>query len=279
MRLMEVPMLMIFGCAAASLMADQEEGAKAARLRQEVEEKYANQQPNMVSAVIPVKTLSGDAFSRLVRLLSAFKVSYSADDRLRTILVYAPKDVVEQMKKVVLELDRPGSEAAVGRNIDLTLTFLRCSIKAPAEASAPLPTDLEPVAKQLRTATQYKQMEVWDVVPLRIQEGKQTDQSARLPGKTLGMQGYNPTVHIRLNPDAVSQRDGVRSVRFDHFNINFKIPHSTGGNGPSGTQFSYMDVGLNTSGDFKEGQKAVLGKVGLDDDSAVFVVVALKVLD
>ena len=66
---------------------------------------------------------------------------------------------------------------------------------------------------------------------------------------------------------------------FCSFNINFKIPHSTGGNGPSGTQFSYMDVGLNTSGDFKEGQKAVLGKVGLDDDSAVFVVVALKVLD
>ena len=39
-----------------------------------------------------------------------------------------------------------------------------------------------------------------------------------------------------------------------------------------------MDVGLNTSGDFKEGQKTVLGKIGLDD-SAVFVVVALKLLD
>ncbi len=275
MRLMKVPILVIFGWGAASLMADQEEGAKAARLKQEVEEKYANQQPNMVSAVIPVKTLSGDAFSRLVRLLSAFKVSYSADDRLRTILVYAPKDVVEQMKNVVQELDRPGSEAAIGRNIDLTLTFLRCSIKAPAEASAPLPADLETVAKQLRTATPYKQVEVWDVVPIRIQEGKETNQSARLPGKTFGVQGANPMAQIRLNPDAVSQRDGVRWVRFDHFNINFRIPYSTG----PAPNFALMDVGLNTSGDFKEGQKTVLGKIGLDDDSAVFVVVALKVLD
>ena len=261
----KIPMMMI-AFALASVLSAQE---KAVELLL---------QPNMVSAVIPVKTLSGDAFSRLVRLLKAFKVSYTSDDRLRTILVYAPKDVVEQMKKVVLELDRPGSEAAVGRNIDLTLTFLRCSTKLAAEAPVPLPAELEPVAKQLRAATQYKQVEVWDVVPLRIQEGSQTDQSARLSSKALGIQGYNTMAQIRLNPDAVSQRDGVRSVRFDHFNINFKIPFSVG-SAQLGTQVQFMDVGLNTSGDFKEGQKTVLGKVGLDDDSAVFVVVALKVLD
>ena len=41
-----------------------------------------------------------------------------------------------------------------------------------------------------------------------------------------------------------------------------------------------MDVGLNTAGDFMEGQKTVLGKVsGIDDESAVFVVISLKVLD
>jgi hypothetical protein len=240
--------------------------------------------PNMVSAVIPVKTLSGDAFQRLVRLLKAFKVSFSADDRLRTILVYAPKDVVEQMKRVVQELDRPGSEAAVGRNIDLTLSFLRCSMKAPAEPSVPLPPELESVAKQLRAATPYKNVEVWDVLPMRIQEGKQTEQTARLPGKLLGANSPPPTAMIRLCPDAVSQKDTGRSVRFERFNINFHIPYVSGTFQPGQgslvpTQYNFMDVGLNTSGDFKEGQKTVLGKVGLDDDSAVFVVVALKVLD
>ena len=40
------------------------------------------------------------------------------------------------------------------------------------------------------------------------------------------------------------------------------------------------DVGLNTAGDLKEGQKTVLGKVsGVDDESAVFVVVSLQVLE
>src|ERR1019366_4262974 len=101
---------------------------------------------------------------------------------LRSIVVYAPKDVVEQMRKVVAELDRPGSEAAIGRNIDMTMTLLKCSVKAPAGATAALPADLESVAKQLRAATQYKDIEVWDVVPLRLQEGKVTEQSLRLPG-------------------------------------------------------------------------------------------------
>ena len=49
-------------------------------------------------------------------------------------------------------------------------------------------------------------------------------------------------------------------------------------NGPPNSQ--YIQVGLTTSGDFMEGQKTVLGKLsGADDDSAIFVVVELKVLD
>jgi len=76
----------------------------------------------------------------------------------------------EQMRKVVNELDRPGSEASIGRNIDMTMTFLKCSTK-PASGASTLPADLEPVARQLRAATQYKDVEVWDVVPLRLQEG------------------------------------------------------------------------------------------------------------
>lgn len=237
----------------------------------------------MVSAVIPVKTLSGDAFHRLVKLLNAFKVSFSADDRLRTIVVYAEKDVVEQMKKVIQELDRPGSEAAVGKNAEMTLTFLRCS-RNPLSGTTldALPADLEPVAKQLRAATQYKHVELWDVVPLRIQEGRAAEQTARLPAKPLGgsnsFPGAFPTANIRVTPESVSVKDGTRSVRFQQFNIGFRIPYVTQPV-PNATQHQFMDIGLQTSGDFKEGQKTVLGKVGLDDESAVFVVVALKVLD
>lgn len=227
------------------------------------------------AAIIPVKTLTGDSFDRLVKLLGVFNARYTADNNLRTIIVYAPKDVVEQMRKVVNELDRPGSEAAIGRNIDMTMTFLKCSSAKTLGAPAPaaLPADLEPVAKQLRAATQCKDIEVWDVMPLRLQEGKMTQQSERLPGSQPG--GAVPSVRIQIHPESVGRKDQGRYVRFEQVQLGFRMPVLTGGN-----QVQFMDVGITTSGDFMEGQKTVLGKVsGMDEDSAIFVVIALKVLD
>jgi hypothetical protein len=242
----------------------------------QAQDKPAEAKPEPREAVIiPVRTLTGDSFDRLVNLLRVFNAQYSADKNLRTIIVYAPKDVVEQMRKVVNELDRPGSEAAIGRNIDMTMTFLKCSVKAPAGGAAALPNDLESVAKQLRAATQYKYMEVWDVVPLRLQEGKVTEQSLRLPGSTLP-NGLFPTASIRIHPESVTHKDLGRYVRFEQVKIGFRVPTSTGAPG----QFQFIDFGLTTSGDFMEGQKTVLGKVsGMDEDAAIFVVLALKVLD
>jgi hypothetical protein len=84
-----------------------------------------------------------------------------------------------------------------------------------------------------------------------------------------------PSVQIRIHPESVGRKDQGRYVRFDRVQIGFKVPVLTGG-----SQFQYMDFGITTSGDFIEGQKTVLGKVsGMDEDSAIFVVIALKVLD
>ncbi|HWF08673.1 MAG TPA: hypothetical protein VG297_09420 [Bryobacteraceae bacterium] len=242
--------------------------------------------PQREAEIIPVKTLSGDSFDRLVKLLDVFGAPYKADEQLRTILVYAPKDVVAQMRRVVEQLDRPGSEATFGRNIEMTLTLLRCSTKAPAATSV-LPADMEPVAKQLRAATQYKDIQLWDVVPLRLQEGRDTQESLRLPG---GIAQLSPaTGQIRIHPEAVYRKDQARFVRFSRVDLGFRIPVPTGAfhtGGPADTaplvqtQYTMVDVGLQTSGDFQEGQKTVLGKVsGVEEGDAIFAVIALKVLD
>ena len=89
---------------------------------------------SLEAVVIPVKTLSGDSFNRLAKLLGVFGAKFTADDKLRTIVVYASKDVVTQMRHVVEQLDQPGSEAAIGRNIEMTLAFLRCFTTAQPDA-------------------------------------------------------------------------------------------------------------------------------------------------
>jgi hypothetical protein len=233
------------------------------------------------AAIIPVKTLSGDSFNRLTHLLGAFNAKFVADDKLRTIVVYAPAEVIAKMRRVVEELDRLGSEAALGRNIEMTLAFLRCSTVGQSGAG-PLPADLEPVAKQLRAATQYKNIQLWDIVPLRLQEGKETTNYFRLPGTVPGVPSANSTAQLRVRPEAVTRKESGRYVRIDPFRIDFKIPQAMGNpaNPITSTQFSYLAVGLDTAGDFKEGQKTVLGKIsGIDDENAIFVVISLKVLD
>ncbi|HYI97489.1 MAG TPA: hypothetical protein VEX68_28385 [Bryobacteraceae bacterium] len=238
------------------------------------------------AVIIPVKTLSGDSFNRLAKMLSVFNVRYVADDHLRTIVVYAKPEVIEQMRRVVEELDRPGSEAAIGRNIEMTMAFLRCSMK-PRSESMPIPADLESAVRQLRAATQYKHIEVWDILPLRLQEGKQTEQNLVFPGSMPEVPGAVPTAQIHIRPEAVTRKDSSRYVRFDQLRINLRVPYLTtrkggepGANLLVSTQFNFRDVGLSTSGDFKEGQKTILGKIsGTEEDTAIFVVISLKVLE
>jgi hypothetical protein len=227
--------------------------------------------PDYDAVIIPVKTLTGDSFERMVRLLNVFQARMQADDKLRSIVVYAPRDVVDKIRKIVAELDQPGSEAAIGRNIEMTLTFLRASTKVPAQPSV-LPADMEAVAKQLRAATQYKDIQFWDMVPLHLQEGKDTQESLRLPAiPGLSIPGLSSNVQMQIHPDGTTRKDQGRYVRFSRLQFAFSFRGTGQGN---------MDVNFTTSGDFMEGQKTVLGKVsGTDDDSAIFVVISLKVLD
>jgi len=240
------------------------------------QDKPAETKPEPKQAeIIQVKTLTGDAFDRLVRLLKVFDAQFTADNQMRTIVVYAPKDVAAQMRRVVEELDRPGSEAAIGKNIEMTLTLLRCSSK-PATTTSSLPPDMEAVAKQLRAATQYKDIQLWDVVPMRLQEGKDTREGLRLPG--VPPPGQVATGNITIHPEAVYRKDQGRYVRFSQLNLGFRMPYASGSG--DHLQYTYVDLALNTSGDFLEGQKTVLGKVsGVEDDDAIFAVIALKVLD
>ena len=248
------------------------------------QEKEKEKTDNFEAVIIPVKTLSGDSFNRLAKMLSVFGARYTADDRLRTIVVYAPKNVVEQMRSVVAQLDQPGSEAAIGKNVEMTMSFLRCYTTAPANAPGPLPAELEAVAKQIRAATQYKVIHLWDILPLHLQEGKDAEHSFRLPGPILQeIPNAIATAVLHLRPEAVTRKTDGRYVRFDRVNIRFRIPYRTSvpGIDPKLTgSYGTNDFTLNTAGDFKEGQKTVLGKVsGIDDESAIFVVVALKILD
>src|SRR5256885_7818712 len=61
---------------------------------------------------------------------------------------------------------------------------LPISTKASSEKRE-LPADLEAAARQLRAATQYKDIQLWDVLPVHLQEGKDAQQNLRLDRKSV----------------------------------------------------------------------------------------------
>lgn len=220
--------------------------------------------------IIHVKTLSGDAFNRLSSLLRPFQVQFQADEKLRTIVVYGPKDTVAQMKKVVEQLDRPGSLAAVGKNIELNLSFLWCSPPADSKAMD-VPKDLASVARQLETTMGCKDVKFIDTIPIRMREGDET----RTNNYVLPYISQRPTLAAtRFNPESILQTGTARFIRFRKAAIFLQVPYELSAN-----SFHTRSVEIETSGDFKEGQKTVLGKLSGDSDTNLFVVVDLKILD
>jgi hypothetical protein len=237
-------------------------------------------QEDREAAVFHVKHLSGDAFNRLPKLLMAFGAQFQSDDQLRTIVAYAPKHVLNEMRRVIEELDRPDSPILLGRNIQMTVAFLLCS-QQPQPATGPLPGELEPVAKQLRAGGLCKELRLWDLLPLHLQEGKVTRLTLDLPSLRPGYPGALVRAHVMLQPEFVAQRDSGRylRVRTLDFTVNFPDPRSVVGE--EKRPAAYLGpLTLSTSGEFKEGQKAVLGKLTtLDDLTGVFAVIWFRVLD
>jgi hypothetical protein len=120
-----------------------------------------------------------------------------------------------------------------------------------------------------------------------MQEGKETYQQLRLPNSDPDLPQVT-TAELVIRPEAVIRKESSRYVRFDSMKIGFRVPYAThpfkntgaNANPLVSTQYNFVDLRLNTSGDFKEGQKTVLGKLsGMEDETATFVVISLKVLD
>lgn len=243
------------------------------------------------ASVIPVKSLSGDSFIALNNLLNTVFKDYriSGNQRLSVILVYAPQTVVEQVRRVVEQLDDPKSSVSLARNVDATLTLLRCSTAARA-AATPLPGDLETTAKQIRAMTQYRSVELWDTVPLRLTERNRTEATVVLP-RGAGQQPIRGSLSVTM--EAVRQKPAGRYITLSQVSGTFQ--ESGGDKNPSqsittASQVSAMfqesspdkipAQSIVTAGDFLEGQKTVIGKMpGADDGEAIFIVVQLKVLD
>jgi hypothetical protein len=214
--------------------------------------------PGEVIRVVEVKSGAGPVYNSLKVIFPG--ISIAGDNR---VLVRGPIAVVDMIEEAIKKLDTPVPDAA--RNVELTLQILKGF--AQEGAGGPIPADLDPTIKQLRSLFPFKSYKLLDMQIFRARSGKYGDISGTLPGSAQSFTFYvQPTVNPSNTPNA------PRTVHLASMRFSFRQPKVIDGK----TQYDLW--GINTDLDAKEGQKAVVGKSNIEgSDDAIILVVTPKI--
>lgn len=226
--------------------------------------------PPQVLRVFQVKNAD---VNRLAAIIDVFGARVRPDPALRVISVSGTQEQVKAIEDAIQRYDVP---PPAQRNVELTFHLLQAMT---APGSEKLPVDLEAVVKQLKSTFAYQGYRLGDTLLVRSRDGDSFDASstANFTGATPG--APNTTSQLRAQRVTIGVTDKVPMIRIDNLRVGVRLPYCSNSNQSPCSQWNFMDNGINTSVDIKEGQKVVIGKTAIGSDSAIVVVVTAKVVD
>jgi hypothetical protein len=172
------------------------------------------------------------------------------------------------IEDAIQKLDVP---SAMPKNIEMTIYLLVATDAATPVGSA-IPKDLDSVAAQLKATFPFKNYGLLDVLTFRTRTGQYVSTTSSGGSFQIGSRPVSVISSLRIASISV-ESDGS-TVRIDKMNSNYRVPVPTG----SGEQYNYQDLGIQTDLDIKEGQKVVVGRLGISHDQALFLIMMAKVL-
>jgi hypothetical protein len=180
--------------------------------------------------------------------------------------------VLSEIEQIVKRFDVPPPPVL---NIDVTI-YLMSALGTPS--SGAVPPELEAVVKQLKNTFSYKGYQLIDTDVIRVRAGQGGEVSGVVNGAP--SIGPNKTIsQVKFRSASVSTDEKGRSIRIDALKVGFKFPVASGEKSGE-KQYQYIDTGINTDVDVREGQKVVVGKSNMDgSDRASIVVLTAKVVE
>ena len=249
-------LLWILAVSAAMLVA-QDKAAEAPKLG-----------PNDTVRVIEVKQADPYALQRTLSGVLGGLASVNATPG--ALVVRGSAEAVGVVAEAIKKLDVPPAPTPENRptpNVELTVYLLYGS--AQEEQKAAVPQDLDATVRQLRALFPYKSYRILDTVLLRSRSGQSTEASGTLPGS-------DSFYTFRFQP-SVGSGPAPRVVRLGNLRLSIRLKSYQDA---AKTQFQYLDSGINTDLDAREGQKTVVGKSNVTGtDDAIFLVVSPKVIE
>ena len=199
-------------------------------------------------------------------LLAVFGVNLQPNQEMHTLAVGAPADVMAAIENAVKTLDVPSSAP---RNVELTVYFV-IGADMETQYGGPMPKDLESVVGALKTTFPFKEYRLMDVMNLRTRTGQRVDLNSN--AGTISVDNHSAFITTGFHIDSSSLSAEGTSLRLDKMRASARIPY------PNPNGFTMQDLGINEDMDVKEGQKVVVGRVGISRDQALFVVLSAKVM-
>ena len=221
-------------------------------------------------------------------LLGIFGAVVSPDRETHALAIRADPSKWPAIEDAIQRLDVP---AAVPRNVEISVYFLVAG-KDLAQGG-PLNGDVEPVVAQLRRTFSYAEYRVLDTLMLRTRVGQVAEASGSLAAgrsRVMGAEAKSPAARpgeasvsvVRGAPIVTQVKlraasvDPDGKIHLDNVRAGMRLPVASDNKG----SFNYIDTGINTDIDVKDGQKVVIGKSSYEGpDRAVFLVLTAKLLD
>lgn len=218
--------------------------------------------------------------SQIVDLLAFYPARIRGQADLRAIAVGTESEATMQaIEEAIKHYDVPRAGGASARNIELTVYLMLAGNEVKVGDAVPL--ELEPVVKQLKTVFGYKDFQLLDTMLLRNREGLRGEAGGVInidvpnPGTAVPVTRYD----VDYQNATVTAGDKGNLIRIDNFRLNAKFPYAVSTQ-TNMTQFQFIDVGLRTNLDVREGQKVVVGKSKVDNlGRALIVVLTAKAVD
>ncbi len=217
-----------------------------------------------VTQVFQLKYADPRALSRVLSLYGRIE----SDIALGALTITTRDNtVMSGVAQIIKQFDVPPPPV---QNIDVTI-YLMSALGTPS--SSAVPPELEAVVKQLKSTFSYRGYQLIDTEVMRVRAGQGGDVSGVVNGAP--SVGGNKTIsQVKFRSASVSTDEKGRAIRIDALRVGLRIPIA------SGQGFQYLDTGLNTDVDIREGQKVVVGKANMDgSDSASIVILTAKVVE
>jgi hypothetical protein len=194
------------------------------------------------------------------RILDMFEARWTFDERLKTLLVRSPGNIMPAIAQVVERFDVAAPRTP---SVELTMHVLLASGE---EREDLLPSPLSDVVDQLRGVFPYRSFRLLETAVARGVDREQLSIQGVLPLQIEGVR--HPAYMMRGTLYVTPGTDDARVVRFENFIFQSSV--RIGG--------EQHDIQIMTTIEIAEGQQAVVGKASVADN-ALILVMSTRLID